>query len=219
MEKSDIVSSNTKMEVDKMRILIIWGGWIGHNPEKTAQILKSKLVKKGFEVKSTCDFSIILNENLEQYDVIVPIWSCGIKGNHYLDVLLDAIRNGVGFATFHGGINWFEEDKYYEMIGGFYLNDAPFDEFQICIKNNYHPITKDVNDFRSSGEIYNMQFDPSNNILATIQTQDFTRPYAWTKNYGKGKVFYSMGAHDLVNLCDESCLDIITNGITWCGKK
>lgn len=201
-----------------MRALIIWGGWNGHNPEKIAQCLKSELERKEFEVKCTCDFSTIINDDLVQYDVIVPVWSCGIKGKHYLNALLDAIKNGVGFATFHGGINWFEEEKYYEMIGGFYLNDAPYDEFNINISNKNHPITMKISDFKISGEVYNMQFDLNNNILATVQTEDFIRPYAWTKNYGKGKVFYSMGAHDLDSLFNESCLEIILNGITWCSE-
>lgn len=34
-----------------------------------------------------------------------------------------------GLATFHGGINWFEQVRYYEMIGGFCLYDTKSEDY------------------------------------------------------------------------------------------
>lgn len=177
--------------------------------------MRSILERNRNEVKCTSDFSSLLNEDLSKYHVIIPIWSCGIKGDMYLNALLKAIESGVGFATFHGGINWFEENRYYEMIGGFYLRDTQYEHAHILLKND-HPIIRGHHDFCYSGEVFDVMYDTDNILLAELQTSENKRPYAWVKNFGKGRVFYTMGAHDLGSLLDGPCRELILNGIEWC---
>lgn len=146
------------------------------------------------------------------------MWSCGIKGEYYLKPLLEAVEKGVGLATFHGGINWFEDEKYYRMIGALYLYDTKVEEYTITITDKKHPITAGLKDFNIISEKYYMQVDPTNHVLATANFSGIKTPIAWTKNYGKGRIFYTSLAHTAEQLFSDSNINMILNGIKWCSN-
>ena len=54
-------------------------------------------------VTVTSEFAVLMNEDLTEYDVIVPVGSCGTKSDHYLGPLLRTVQGGVGLTTFHRG--------------------------------------------------------------------------------------------------------------------
>jgi len=201
------------------KILIIWGGWDGHTPEVIAKKLEELLLKEKFSVISTCNFSVLLNQDLTQYDVIIPIWSCGINGDIYLNQLLEAIKSGVGLATFHGGIKWFEDERYYEMIGGSYLNDSSVESYEVKFTDSINIITAGIEDFNISSEKYFMQVDPRNHILATANFSEVSTPVAWTKYYGEGRIFYCTLAHSEDQLFTPSSSELLMNGIKWCAVE
>lgn len=199
--------------------LIIWGGWAGHNPESIAKEIGKMLEKNNYNVTITCDFSILMNEELTKYDFIVPVWSCGIKGEYYLKPLLEAVKRGVGLATFHGGINWFEDEEYYKMIGALYLYDTSNEEYVVTITDRKHLITEGLNDFTIISEKYYIQVDPSNHILAMADYSGINVPIAWTRNYGKGRIFYTSLAHSYAQLFSSHNMMMILNGIEWCSNN
>ncbi|QVK21593.1 ThuA domain-containing protein [Mycoplasmatota bacterium] len=201
------------------KALLIWGGWEGHQPNVIAEKLGQELNEKGYNVNITSNFGVLLSEELINYDVIVPIWSCGIKGDIYLNQLLKAVEGGVGLATFHGGINWFEQEKYYEMIGAFYLYDTKPEKYNVTITDKLHPITKKIYDFEITSEKYFIQVDLQNNILASADFSGVKIPIAWSRKYGKGRVFYTTIAHSPNELFSEPCKSMILNGIDWCSRK
>lgn len=201
------------------KALIIWGGWEGHKPQFIAEKFKQELNNRNYDVALTSNFGILLNEELSNYDVIIPIWSCGIKGDFYLSQLLEAVEEGVGLATFHGGINWFEQEKYYEMIGALYINDCKPEKYNITITDKHHPITKSLSDFEILSEKYYIQVDPQNHVLANADFNGIKMPIAWIKNHGKGRVFYTSLAHSPEELFSQSSIAMILNGIDWCAKK
>ncbi|WBW97836.1 ThuA domain-containing protein [Oceanirhabdus sp. W0125-5] len=200
------------------KALIIWGGWEGHTPELIANRIGEILEKDNYNVTITCDFAILINDKLIKYDVIVPVWSCGIKSNYYLKPLLEAVNNGVGLATFHGGINWFEDEEYYKMIGALYLYDSNEEEYTIKITDKKHPITVSLDDFNIISEKYYIQVDPSNNVLAAADFSGIKTPISWTRNYGKGRIFYTSLAHSSEQFFSNSNMQMILSGIKWCSN-
>lgn len=198
------------------KALIIWGGWEGHKPDTIAERLSRELEKRNYQCTVTSYFGIILSEGVNSFDVIIPIWSCGIQSDIYLNELLELIEDGVSLATFHGGIDWFDQKKYYELIGGMYLYDTEPETYKVKITNTSHPITKGLCDFTVHNEKYYLQVDTSNNILALANFSDVEVPVAWTRNYGKGRIFYTTLAHTPEELFKEECLNLLLNGIDWC---
>lgn len=201
------------------KALIVWGGWKGHNPKLIADRIGEMLEESNYNVKITCDIAVLINEDLKKYDVIVPVWSCGIKSEYYSKPLLEAVRNGVGLATFHGGIKWFEDEEYYNMIGALYLFDSKEEEYAVTITEKKHSITAGLNDFNIISEKYYMQVDPSNHVLMTADFAGVKTPVVWIKNYGKGRIFYSTLAHSSEQIFRDSNITIILNGIKWCSNK
>ena len=201
------------------KVLIIWGGWEGHKPEIIAEKLKQELDKNDYDVTLTSNFGILLNSKLSNYDVIIPIWSCGIKGDIYLNELLEAVEEGVGLATFHGGINWFEQEKYYEMIGALYLYDSKPERYNVTITDKLHPVTEDFNDFEIFSEKYYIQVDPQNYVLANADFEGLKMPISWIRNFGKGRIFYTTLAHSPEELFSKSSIEMILKGIDWCSRK
>ena len=200
------------------KALIIWGGWEGHKPKLTAEGIGEILKENNYTATITSDFSILMNEDLTKYDVIVPVWSCGIKSKYCLEPLLEAVKKGVGLATFHGGINWFEDEEYYKMIGASYLYDTSSEEYTVALTDENHSITAGLKDFTIVSEKYHMQIDPSNHVLAMADYSGINVPIAWTRNYGKGRIFYTSLAHSYEQLFSSSNMTMILKGIQWCSK-
>lgn len=202
-----------------MKVLIIWGGWEGHNPKKTADKLGEILAEKGDEVRIESNFGILLNENLSYYDVLIPVWSCGIKGEYYLSCLSKAVKEGLGLALIHGAIDWFDQKGYYEIAGGLYLSDKNYDKIDVEF-NEYMPEGFQFHaDFKTKGEFYHLMSDSKNTVLANAKTDGGTEPYAWIKRYGNGRVFFTVGAHRYEDYFSKDCIDLILDGINWCSRK
>ena len=200
------------------KALIFFGGWKGHEPKLIADKISEELRNKDYSITKSSDFGDLLDDELLTYDVIIPIWSCGMKGDFYLSQLLNAVKNGVGLATFHGGINWFEQEKYYEMIGAFYLYDSKPEKYNVTIADTNHPITEDLQDIEIISEKYYIQVDPKNHILAYADFSETKMPISWIKNYGKGRVFYSSLAHSPEQIFNQMNMKMILNGIDWASK-
>ena len=202
-----------------MNILIIWGGYGLHQPEQISRRLAELLLSKEHAVTATSDFYVILNEDLRKYDVLVPVWSRGIRDDWLLQFVLRAIDGGLGLACFHGAIDFFDQREYCQLVGGLYINDSNYESFRVRISANCGEAFDGLQDFQGGGEIFNCMLDMSNHVIAHIEADRFIRPYAWTRRYGKGKIFYSMGAHDIDTLFSGGCMDIILRGIDWSARE
>jgi len=88
--------------------------------------------------------------------------------------------------------------------------------FDITDKN--HPITVRLNDFNITSEKYYIQVDPSNHVLAMADFSGINTPIVWTRNYGKGRIFYTSLAHSSEQFFSSSNMKIILNGIEWCSN-
>ncbi len=135
--------------------------------------------------------------DLAQYDVIVPVWSFGIQHRAALQAVLAAVAQGVGLATFHGGIDWFADRDYARMIGGHFVFHPPSNQYTVVIDDPSHPITLDLADFCVATEQYYFHVDPGNHVLTSTPFGDLRMPNTWVRTYGTGRVLLLfIGAYD-----------------------
>lgn len=120
----------------------------------------------------TNDFAVLMREDLTEYDVMVPVLSCGTKSDQDRDPLLRAVQSGVGIATFHRGYNWFEDERYYRMLGALYLFDRATRTVTIAYKEPQH---RERQLPPSNG--------PPNYLLATADFAGIRTPIVWTRTY------------------------------------
>ena len=212
------------------KALIFRGGWDGHEPVETSEIVAAELRKRGMEVDIFDDQDCLLNKNLaDTYSVIIPVWTMGEISGDAGKALLNAVCSGVGIAGWHGGMcDAFRTNTDYQfMTGGQWVaHPGGIIDYKVKITSG-DPIVKGIEDFEYRSEQYYMHVDPSNEVLAeTCFNGDIcpwingtVMPVVWKRKYGQGKVFYCSLGH----VAEEfkkypQLLEIVARGIFWAAE-
>lgn len=202
--------------------LIVYGGWLGHQPKEVADVLQAALIDDGFtvELSDTLDAYLDL-EHLKQMSVIVPVWTMDTIKREQLTPLLDAVRSGVGIAGCHGGMcdAFRNETEYQFMTGGQWVAHPGNDGRHYWVNiSEQNPITAGLQDFEVHTEKYYMHVDPAIRVMATTTFEDYgdaLMPVTWTKSYGKGRVFYCSLGHQANIVEMPQTLTMMRRGIRW----
>ena len=209
------------------KALIFRGGWDGHEPVETSEIVAAELRKRGLEVDIFDDQDCLLNKNLaDTYSVIIPVWTMGEISDDAEKALLNAVSGGVGIAGWHGGMcdAFRTHTEYQFMTGGQWVaHPGGVIDYKVNITSD-DPIVKGIEDFEYRSEQYYMHVDPGNEVLATTSfngdicpwINGTVMPVAWKRKYGQGKVFYCSLGH----VAEEfkkypQFLEIVVRGILW----
>lgn len=212
------------------KVLIFRGGWSGHEPVETSEITAEELRKRGMEVDLFDDPECLRMADLEQkYDVIIPVWTMGDISFEAEEALVNAVRNGVGLAGWHGGMcdAFRSHTEYQFMTGGQWVaHPGGIIDYTVNIISP-DPIVAGIADFEMKSEQYYLHVDPGNEVLATTRfdgsilpwIEGTVMPVVWKRKYGKGNVFYCSLGH-----CAEEfrrypqILEIIVRGVQWAAK-
>src|SRR5262245_37377338 len=89
----------------RKRALFVFGGWEGHEPAKCRDLWVPWLEGQGFEVTVSPNHDPYADAALMgRLDLVVQTWTMGTIAKPALTGLVEAVRGGVGFAGWHGGI-------------------------------------------------------------------------------------------------------------------
>jgi len=221
---------------EKLKAMVVWGGWDGHEPELVAKRVEKVLLGENFDVEVHDNLDAFLNADyLKTLDLIYPVWTMGQISHEQRAAVSQAVGSGVGLAGNHGGIcDAFRNDTEWQfMTGGNWVahpgNDGT--PYKVNIKHSSSPITFGIKDFDVASEQYYLHVDPAVEVLATtsfpvsngphILNKHVDMPVVWTKMWGYGRVFYtSLGHHDDVFDIPEAG-EILRRGMLWAaeGKK
>lgn len=212
------------------RALIFRGGWEGHEPVQTSDMVAGELRKRGMEVEIFDQQECLLDPELEtKYDVIIPVWTMGTLIPEASAVLRKAVLNGVGLGGWHGGMcDAFREDTEYQfMTGGQWVaHPGNVIDYRVEITGR-DPIVDGIGDFDMHSEQYYMQVDPGSEVLAVTRFNGAVCPWidgtvmpvVWKRRYGKGKVFYSSLGHVAEDFRrTPQSLEIAVRGILWAAR-
>lgn len=204
------------------KAFIIYGGWEGHDPVGTTPIAKEILEKENINVDLSQSLDDLLNIKTDDYDLIIINVSLSNITKEHSEALSELIKNGVGFAAWHGGLGDSSRNhKTYQYIlgGQFVYHPAPL-EYEVNITSE--DLLKGMKDFSINSERYYCHVDPSVNVhgITTINENNkvFQMPIVWTKYHGKGRVFYSSLGHDR-NDFNSNVKEILRRGFLWCISK
>jgi len=216
-------------EKKKKSVLIVWGGWNGHEPKKCVDIFAPWLKEQGFDVEISEGLNAYLDkDNLNSKDLVVQVITQIPENEDSEPVknLCQAVANGVGLAGWHGGLcDSFRMIPYYQyMTGGQWVaHPGGIIDYEVNITNHDDPITKGLSDFKMHSEQYYMHVDPNNAVLATTTFSDehdpwikgVVMPVVWKKMFAKGKVFYSSLCHVAKDFEVPEALEIMKRGMLW----
>lgn len=209
------------------KILMVWGGWKGHFPKELTDKIVPYLKEQGAIVTVSDSLGVYTNkEIMDNTDLIFQSFTMSKISREQEKGLLEAVKNGVGFAGTHGGIgdSFRENTEYQFMVGGQWVaHPGGVINYTVEITDKNDPLTKGVKDFQIKSEQYYMHVDPNVKVLATTTFTDehadwidgAVMPVVWKKTYGKGRVFYISVGHTPADFDIDSSWEILTRGIKW----
>ncbi len=209
------------------KVLMLWGGWDGHEPKQCTDIFAAYLEKQGFEViiSETLD-SYLDKELMMSLDLIVQTFTMSTITGEQEKGLLDAVKSGVNIAGWHGGLgDSFRQNVNYQfMVGGQWVaHPGGVIDYRVNIVDHDDPITRGLSDFDMHSEQYYMHVDPACEVLATTTfnadhapwIDGTVMPVVWKKMYGRGRVFYSSLGHKAVDFNVPEARTIMERGMLW----
>jgi uncharacterized protein len=209
------------------KILMVWGGWPGHEPKEVTYKIKPRLEEMGAFVTVSDSLGVYANEKLmATFDLIIQAWTMGRISNEQAKGLLNAVKNGTGIAGAHGGLgdSFRDNTEYQYMVGGQWVaHPGNIMNHTINITDKNDPVTRGISDFQLKSEKYYMHIDPNVKVLATVtftgEHDDWidgaVMPAAWKKTFGKGRVFYLAPGHVADDFDSPELMEIFLRGIRW----
>ncbi len=208
------------------KVLIFRGGWTGHEPVQTSEIVAAELLRRGTLADIVDNQELLAQEGfISGYDAIIPVWTMGELLPEAGKKIFAAVSAGVGIAGWHGGMcDAFRTNTEWQfMTGGQWVaHPGNIIDYEVNIVGN-DPLVAGLKDFRMHSEQYYMHVDPGNEVLATTRfdgsrcawIKDTVMPVVWKRHYGKGRVFYSSLGHTAADFQVPEVLEIIIRGILW----
>ena len=230
-----------------MNILIVRGGWDGHEPVQTSDRVASALRDLGATVEISDAIDRFLDaDHLKSLDLIVPMRTMDRTATRdHTRPILAAVRAGVGIGGWHGGMcDAFREDTEYQfMTGGQWVahpGNAPA-KYRVRIGPVPHVSTDGMTDFNVQSEQYYMHVDPGVTVHATTRVaigaasgDEFDQalqdavdrdeapgvemPVTWTKRWGRGRVFYTSLGHVASVFDVPQVLPMLVRGLVWAAE-
>jgi type 1 glutamine amidotransferase len=218
------------------KVYLLSGGQRQHHGYRDQAFYLSGLLEDTgrYEVTIGEDAAMLESPAIQKYDVLIVL--ADRRDNEFKftpsqqKALFDLVRSGCGYVSIHGGDNaakdWDPEFK--KMLGGvfshFGLPDGKkyLGKLTVKIADTSNPITSGLKDFTHTDEFYyNLQMEPDVQPLATIEYEGTEWPVAWTRTYGKGRVFHTPLGHRSFGpgkddpLRNPSLARLIVQGIDW----
>lgn len=206
------------------RVLIVQGGWSGHEPGACAELVARELRAEGLEVRIEDDLAA-LDEDLTRYALIVPAWTMGTLGAERETALVRAVEGGVGLGGWHGGIaDGFRDSLPFKfLVGGqFVAHPGGWRRYRVEVASD-HPVVRGLEGFAFESEQYYVHLDPSVTVLATTTFDGSVLPWlagvvmpvAWLRTWGRGRVFASTLGHGAADLAAPGALALLRRGLLW----
>jgi type 1 glutamine amidotransferase len=219
----------------KRKVLILCGGWDGHEPKLITERFKQYLESCDFEVEVAGSISVLEDKaKLMALDLFIPV--CTMVKDElpkpYFEPLLEAVGSGVGVAGCHGGMC----DAFRSSVGYQFLTGANWvahpgcdgTKYRVNIISKSNPLTDGITDFDVCSEQYYLHVDPANEVLATTRfptvhwyhsaNGEVDVPQVWTRKWGWGRVYYNaLGHHNDVFEIPE-VWELMKRGLLWAAE-
>jgi type 1 glutamine amidotransferase len=160
------------------------------------------------------------------YDVLV-FYTSGYKMNELQErALSQFVEDGGGIVGIHGASFSFKNSQVWmRLIGGQFTGHIPgTHKLNIVITDSKHPITAGVGPFTIVDEEYKHRFaDVDRHVLARFRERppqpepghSANMDIIWTREIGKGRVFYSALGHGKEAWENPAWQKLIVQGILW----
>ncbi len=217
------------------KALVVYGGWNGHTPKESVDVFVPLLQEAGMDVRVSDTLDAYLDASvMAQSDLIVQCWTMGEIKKEQWKGLCSAVENGIGLAGWHGGIidSFRQHTDYQWMTGGQWVAHPGgcIPRYEVRITDRTHEITRGIGDFTlTNTEQYYVHVDPGVHVLCetTFSGEHEPKghykagtvmPYAWTRQWGRGRVFVACWGHTFKDYEVPEAREIVRSGLLWAAR-
>ena len=217
----------------KLLYMTLSKGYHHKSVEPAGPILKQIGEKSGaFTVDVTDDVGAFTRENLKNYAAVMFYTTGELPfTDEEKSALVEFLKSGHGFVGVHSATDTLYQWGVYNQIIGGYFNNHPW--HQLVTVNVVDPNSKLVSflgkSFQITDEIYQIgdfRADDSHVLLALdpasvdlkkpdVRVRYYGWPICWTRNFGKGRVYYNSLGHEDAVWNDPRYQEMLVNGIKW----
>ncbi|MEW6128068.1 MAG: ThuA domain-containing protein [Acidobacteriota bacterium] len=228
-------SANNASVIKKHKVLYLThsAGFKHQVLPESEKIMKELGEKSGaFEAVTTQDCSLINQESLKQFDAVIFYTTGELPiSDEQKQAFMAFIKSGKGFVGIHSATDTFYKwAEYGDMIGGYFDQHPWHQEVTVKVEDTKSPATKHLGaSFKITDEIYqhkNFSRDKVHVLLSLdVNSVDLTKPnvhradkdfaLAWSRSFGKGRVFYTALGHRSEVWNDERFQKLLIGAIKW----
>lgn len=185
-----------------------------------------------FDATVSSDPAAISEQNLRGYAAVIFYTTGELPiDDGQKRALMEFVRGGRGFVGIHSASDtFFKWPEYLELIGGYFDGHPWHQEVTIRVEDPQHPATAHLPAaFTLTDEIYQfkdwsrdrvhvlLSLDPSSVDLTKpgVRRTDGDFALAWTREVGRGRMFYTALGHDENVWRDERFQKHLIGGIRW----
>ena len=204
-------------DVSPVKVLLWLGGPI-HNHHEIGNVIEPALRDYGrFDVtRVENDLDAFLPERLEGFDVVLFFNTLGEISEPQKRGVMNFVAGGKGIVGFHSAADSFRGDPDWDaLFGGHFVGHPPYRTFQVSVLDTDSPITQGMTEFMVTDEQYLMEYDSRVRVLCAGLHRGTWVPTAWTKNWGRGRVFYTTLGHNPDSCRDENFQKLLFRGCLW----
>jgi putative membrane-bound dehydrogenase-like protein len=200
----------------RVEILVLGHESEHHNSEKLMMYLQTPLFQKGINLTYTTDLEDLNEETLNNYDGLMIYANHEAISPEQESALKSYIQSGKALIPIHSASFCFQNsDWYIEAVGGQFSTHGE-EVFAAKIIKADHPAMKGLAEFESWDESYvHAKVNPDMEVLMERVDGEKREPYTWTRNEGKGRVFYTALGHNEKTWEKSEFQALIANGILW----
>lgn len=208
--------TTSKPEPRRAEVLFLGHASEHHNSRLYAPWLATALFESGINITYTEELEDLNKENLAKYDGLVIYANHDVLSKEQEAAMKNFVEGGKGLIPLHSATGCFKNsDWYIETIGGQFASHGEGDfTGNIVAPNN--EVMIGLKPFETWDETYvHQRINPDMTVLIERVDGDHKEPYTWTRNVGKGRVFYTAYGHDERTWKNAGFLALVKNGIFW----
>jgi putative membrane-bound dehydrogenase-like protein len=200
----------------RVEILVLGHESEHHNSEKLMMYLQTPLFQKGINLTYTTDLEDLNEVTLNNYDGLMIYANHETISPEQESALKSYIQSGKALIPIHSASFCFQNSDWYIAAVGGQFSTHGEEVFAAKIIKADHPAMKGLTEFESWDESYvHTKVNPDMEVLMERVDGEKREPYTWTRNEGKGRVFYTALGHNEKTWEKSEFQTLIANGILW----
>lgn len=194
--------------------VLFLAGETGHDQaNKYATWLAVELFKSGINLTYTTDFDDLNADYLDYFDGVIVYTDSATLTASQESALRGFVNKGKGLVPINIGSAAFASSDWYGKAVGGRLSSHQAQPVSLQLADAAFGITTGVSSFEVSNETYvHENLDDANTVVLASSTGE---PYAWVREAGKGRVFYTALGREESTWKNRNFLRLLRNGVLW----